>query len=90
MITMKASYNHIFASYYLLCLSSYSDDTVFKKLLQLLPILICVQMAGLCWMVAVLAFFLSTENSLADVDQNRLAGIVDGILKKWVNFCITE
>ncbi|XP_036950816.1 uncharacterized protein LOC119017828 [Acanthopagrus latus] len=40
-------------------------------------------MAGLCWMVAVLAFFLSTENTLADVDQNRLAEIVDGILKKY-------
>ena len=43
---------------------------------------VCVQMAGLCWMAVVLAVFLSAENSLAAVDQNRLAAFVDGVLSK--------
>ena len=47
----------------------------------LLIILICVQMAGLCWMAVALAFFLSAENTLA-VDQNRLAEFVNGTLDK--------
>eukprot|EP00064_Thunnus_orientalis_P024847 superscaffoldBa00011320_g25159 len=40
-------------------------------------------MAGLCWVAVMLAFFLSAENSLAAVDQNRLAEFVDGILEEY-------
>lgn len=52
----------------------YDDDTVIN--------LIWVQMALLWWMALVLSFILSTENCLAAVDQNKLARIVNGILKK--------
>ncbi|XP_042284059.1 serine/arginine repetitive matrix protein 2-like [Thunnus maccoyii] len=41
-------------------------------------------MAGLCWVTVMLAFFLSAENSLAAVNQNKLAGNGDGILKEYV------
>ncbi|XP_044201185.1 uncharacterized protein LOC122976658 [Thunnus albacares] len=40
-------------------------------------------MAGLCWVTVMLAFSLSAVNSLAAVDQNRLARIVDGILEEY-------
>ncbi|XP_038568667.1 uncharacterized protein LOC119898593 [Micropterus salmoides] len=40
-------------------------------------------MAGLCWMAVMLAVFLSAENSLAVMDQNRLAAIVNGILREY-------
>ncbi|CAK6976328.1 uncharacterized protein LOC122976658 [Scomber scombrus] len=40
-------------------------------------------MAGLCWVVVGLAVFLSAENGLAAVDQNKLARIVDAILKEY-------
>ncbi|XP_062282402.1 uncharacterized protein LOC133987151 [Scomber scombrus] len=40
-------------------------------------------MAGLCWVVVGLAVFLSAENCLAAVDQNKLARIVDAILKEY-------
>ncbi|KAI3353562.1 hypothetical protein L3Q82_020082 [Scortum barcoo] len=40
-------------------------------------------MAGLCWIAVTLALFLSTENTLAVVDQARLATIVDGIRREY-------
>ncbi|XP_067441684.1 uncharacterized protein [Thunnus thynnus] len=40
-------------------------------------------MAGLCWVTVMLVFFLSAENSLAAVDQNRLAEFVDGIREEY-------
>ncbi|KAF3688111.1 hypothetical protein EXN66_Car003783 [Channa argus] len=40
-------------------------------------------MAGLCWMPVVLTFFLSAGSSVAAVDQNRLATIVNGILRQY-------
>ncbi|XP_041789725.1 uncharacterized protein si:dkey-96g2.1 [Chelmon rostratus] len=40
-------------------------------------------MAGLCWMAVMLVIVLSTENSLAAVNQNRLANIVNGILREY-------
>ncbi|XP_038568254.1 uncharacterized protein LOC119898146 isoform X2 [Micropterus salmoides] len=40
-------------------------------------------MAVLCWMAVTLGLFLSAGNSLADVDQNKLAGIVTEILKRY-------
>ncbi|XP_044201160.1 uncharacterized protein LOC122976643 [Thunnus albacares] len=45
-------------------------------------------MAGLCWLTVMLAFFLSAENSLAAVDQNRLERIVDGILGEYRTDCM--
>ncbi|XP_042247462.1 uncharacterized protein LOC121883116 isoform X2 [Thunnus maccoyii] len=42
-----------------------------------------LKMAGLCWVTVMLAFFLSAENSLAAVNQNRLARIVNGILGEY-------
>ncbi|KAM7394756.1 hypothetical protein PAMP_021542 [Pampus punctatissimus] len=38
-----------------------------------------MKMAGLHWMAVALAFFLSTGNSLAVVDQSWLTSIVEGI-----------
>ncbi|XP_040891691.1 uncharacterized protein LOC121180385 [Toxotes jaculatrix] len=40
-------------------------------------------MAGLCWMAVTLVVFLSTENSLADVDQNQLATFVQEVLNRY-------
>lgn len=51
---------------------------------DLLLILMSVQMAGQCLVGLVLAFFLSAGRSLADVDQNWLTGIVEGIKNGWV------
>lgn len=38
--------------------------------------LICVQMAGLCWMTVALVFFLSAGDSVTAVNRDDLAKIV--------------
>ena len=51
---------------------------------MLLMNLIYVQMAGLHWIAVVLAFFLSTGNSLADVEHSGLKSIIKAIMDEWV------
>ena len=44
------------------------------------------QMAVRCWVAVTLCLLLFDGNSLAAVDQNQLAPIVDEILNRWVDF----
>lgn len=44
------------------------------------------QMAGLCRMTLTLVLLLSAGKSLAGVDKNHLARIVNEMLYRWVDF----
>ncbi|XP_036950857.1 uncharacterized protein LOC119017848 isoform X2 [Acanthopagrus latus] len=95
MIVMSQQFNDLLAT---TIISKYSDNQVIihESVITVVTVSYCnvlnalcwfclcnTQMAGRCWMAVTVCLLLFDGNSLADVDKNQLAPIVDEILNRY-------